>query len=70
LQLNLLAVVGYYGEGIAKIAEKLLQKGMYSFVGSDVHHNNHLAAFQQKIRIKDATPLKEVMANNQFFKIE
>ena len=70
LQLNLLSVVGYYGEGIAKIAEKLLQKGMYSFVGSDVHHNNHMAAFQQKIRIKDATPLKEVIANNQFFTIE
>jgi len=70
LQLNLLAVVGYYGNGIAKIAEKLLQNGMYSFVGSDVHHNNHIAAFHQKIRLKDATPLKEVIANNQFFSIE
>ncbi|TRX20903.1 histidinol phosphatase [Flavobacterium franklandianum] len=70
LQLNLLSVVGYYGEGIAKIAEKLLQKGMYSFVGSDVHHNNHMAAFQQKIRIKETIPLKEVIANNQFFRID
>ena len=70
LQLNLLAVVGYYGEGIAKIAEKLLQNGMYSFVGSDVHHNNHIAAFEQKIKLKDPTPLKEVIANNEFFRIE
>lgn len=70
LQLNLLAVVGYYGDGIAKIAEKLLQKGMYSFVGSDVHHTNHIAAFNQKIKVKDATPLKELITNNQFFKIE
>lgn len=70
LQLNLLAVVGYYGLGIAKIAEKLLQKGMYSFVGSDVHHKNHIAAFDQKIKLKDATPLKEVMDNNQFFRVE
>ena len=69
LQLNLLSVVGYYGEFIAKIADKLLQKGMYSFVGSDVHHDNHIAAFQQKIRIKDATPLKEAIKNNQLFKI-
>jgi protein-tyrosine phosphatase len=70
LQLNLLAVVGYYGIGIATIAEKLLQKGMYSFVGSDVHHNNHIAAFDQKIKLKDATALKEVIANNQIFRIE
>lgn len=69
LQLNLLSIVGYYGEGIAKIAEKLLQNGMYSFVGSDVHHNNHIAAFDQKIKLKDPTPLKEAIANNQFFSI-
>jgi protein-tyrosine phosphatase len=69
LQLNLLSSVGYYGEGITKIAEKLLQNGMYSFVGSDVHHNNHIAAFEQKIKLKDPTPLKEAIANNQFFSI-
>ncbi len=70
LQLNLLSVVGYYGAGIAKVAEKLLQNGMYSFAGSDVHHNNHIAAFHQRIRIKDAAALKEVLNNNQFFKID
>jgi len=69
LQLNLLATVGYYGEGIAKIAEKLLQNGMYSFVGSDVHHSNHIAAFSQKIRIKDAVPLLETIEKNQFFRL-
>lgn len=70
LQLNLLSVVGYYGEVIFKVAEKLLQKGMYSFVGSDVHHNNHIAAFNEKIKLKDASPLQETIENNQFFKIE
>ena len=69
-QLNLLSVVGYYGDGIAKIAERLLQKGMYDFVGSDVHHDNHVAAFEQKVKLKDWTPLKEAMANNQFFRRE
>ncbi len=67
-QLNLLAVVGYYGEGITKIAEQLLQKGMYDFVGSDVHHDNHIAAFDKKIKIKEVKPLQEIMANNQFFR--
>lgn len=67
-QMNLLAVVGYYGENITKIAESLLQKGMYDFVGSDVHHDNHIAAFEQKIKIKEVQPLKDIIANNQFFK--
>lgn len=69
-QLNLLAVVGYYGEAIAKIAEQLLQKGMYDFVGSDVHHNKHIASFEEKVKLKDVTALKEVISNNQFFRME
>lgn len=69
-QLNLLSVMGYYGEGITKIAEKLLQKGMYNFVGSDVHHDNHIAAFEKRVKYKDMTPLKEAITNNQFFRME
>jgi protein-tyrosine phosphatase len=69
-QLNLLAVVGYYGEGVTKIAEQLLQKGMYDFVGSDVHHNNHIASFSQKVKLKDTAPLKEIITNNQFFRFD
>jgi tyrosine-protein phosphatase YwqE len=69
-QLNLLAVVGYYGEGITKIAEKLLQKGLYDFVGSDVHHANHIAGFNEKVKLKDLVSLKETIAKNQFFRME
>lgn len=66
-QLNLLAVVGYYGAGITKIAEKLLQKGMYDFVGSDVHHQKHIEAFSEKVKVKEISSLKEVIAKNEFF---
>jgi protein-tyrosine phosphatase len=69
-QLNLLAVVGYYGVSIAKVAEQLLQKGMYDFVGSDVHHSNHIAAFEEKVKLKEVAVLQEVIKNNQFFRIE
>jgi protein-tyrosine phosphatase len=69
-QLNLLAVVGYYGAEITKIAEQLLAKGMYTYVDSDVHHDRHIAAFERKVNLKDLAPLKEAIANNQFFKIE
>jgi protein-tyrosine phosphatase len=69
-QLNLLSVVGYYGTAITKIAEQLLQKDMYTYVGSDVHHDNHINAFKQKVNLKDLTPLKESIDNNQFFKLD
>lgn len=69
-QLNLLAVVGYYGDVVTKIAEKLLQNGMYSFVGSDAHHDNHIAGFNRKVKLKDLASLKEAIANNQFFRME
>jgi protein-tyrosine phosphatase len=68
-QLNLLSVVGYYGPKIAQIAEQLLAKGMYTYVGSDVHHDNHIAAFEQKIKLKDLVPLQEAISNNQFFNL-
>lgn len=67
-QLNLLSTVGYYGERISKIAEKLLKKGMYDFTGTDVHHMKHIASFNEKVKIDNISNLKEVIANNQFFK--
>lgn len=67
-QLNLLAAVGYYGSEIAKSAELLLKKGMYDFTGTDVHHSSHIESMHQKIKIDAASNLKEVIANNHFFK--
>ncbi|MDR7210662.1 CpsB/CapC family capsule biosynthesis tyrosine phosphatase [Flavobacterium piscis] len=67
-QLNLLAVVGYYGEEITKISEQLLKKGMYDFVGTDVHHDNHIAAFDHKIKVSSLNALKDIISNNQFFR--
>jgi hypothetical protein len=37
-------------------------------VGSDVHHDNHINAFNQKVLLKDVLPLQEIIKNNQFFK--
>lgn len=47
LQLNILSLTGYYGKPIQKIAEKLIEKGWISWVGSDLHHDRHLAALRQ-----------------------
>jgi tyrosine-protein phosphatase YwqE len=67
-QLNLLATVGYYGINVTQAAETILQKGMYDFVGTDVHHQNHLKALSQRIKTKGLENLKEAFSNNQLFR--
>ncbi len=67
-QLNLLSTVGYYGETVAEISKKLLDQGLFDFVGSDVHHKKHIESFSKKVILKDLQPLKEAISNNQFFK--
>lgn len=67
-QLNLLAVVGYYGSEAAKTAEFLLKKGMYDFTGTDVHHSIHIESLHQRVKTDFISNLKEIIANNQFFK--
>lgn len=68
-QLNLLSVTGYYGSGIAEVADYLLKQGMYDFVGSDVHHTRHIMAFSSEVVIKNVQALESVIQKNDFFKI-
>lgn len=67
-QLNLLSSVGYYGADVAKTADYLLQNKMIDFVGSDVHHQKHIAAFSEKIILKNYNNLPQLLQNNDFFK--
>ena len=66
-QINLLSIIGYYGIEVAKAAEQLLKKGMIDFVGSDIHHSNHINGFSKKILLKDLSPVKDAIENNSFF---
>lgn len=68
-QMNLLSSVGYYGKDVAQAADKLLSKGMMDFVGSDIHHKNHIESFQNKIIIKNQSEFEKVISNNTFFGI-
>ena len=42
LQVNLLSLTGYYGKQVAKAAKFILEKDLVDFVGTDLHHFNHL----------------------------
>ena len=37
LQMNLASIIGVYGETVAKRAQNMLSKGMYSMTGTDCH---------------------------------
>lgn len=66
-QLNLLSTTGYYGTGVTKITQKLLDENLYDFTGSDVHHQKHVQSLSSKLTIKNHPKLVTLMENNQFF---
>ena len=68
-QMNLLSTTGYYGSGIAEVADYLLKENMYDFVGSDVHHDRHIKAFSDDVKIKNIKELESVIQKNDFFRL-
>ena len=67
-QINLLSSTGYYGKDIAKICDKLLNKNMVDFVGSDIHNIKHIKAFESKLKINELEKFKQSINANKFFK--
>ncbi len=65
LQLNLLSLTGQSGDKVRRIAEDMLLRGDYTFVGSDVHSRAYTKAIREgKISPKVVEPLRELMSNN------
>lgn len=67
-QMNLLSSTGYYGSGIAEVADYLLKEKMYDFVGSDAHHQKHIQSFNSAVILKNMEELEHVISKNNFFK--
>jgi len=44
LQVNLLSIIGYYGKAAAKAARYIIENNLADFIGTDLHHFNHLKA--------------------------
>ncbi|MEO8711957.1 MAG: CpsB/CapC family capsule biosynthesis tyrosine phosphatase [Parafilimonas sp.] len=47
LQINILSLLGYYGDATKNTAQNLLKKNMITLAGTDMHHENHLNALKQ-----------------------
>ena len=47
LQVNLLSLSGAYGPRVKRTAEKLFKNNMVDFLGTDMHHEGHLAMLKK-----------------------
>lgn len=52
LQLNIIALSGYYGKSVQTVAERLLDAGLYDYCGSDIHHEKHFRALLSLLNAK------------------
>ncbi len=52
LQVNLLSLTGYYGKNVTKAAKYILENNLADFVGTDLHHFNHLKVLIDSKSIK------------------
>jgi protein-tyrosine phosphatase len=59
LQLNLVSLVGFFDNAAAKIAKKIADSGMYSFVGTDTHNKHYIQACNKVYGQKFYQTLKE-----------
>ena len=52
LQINLNSLTGYYSPMAKKTAERLIDDGLVSFAGSDMHNERHMASLKDAINKK------------------
>lgn len=50
LQLNIGSLTGYYSPETKKIAERLVDDGMYDLIGSDCHHAGHIELIKASLK--------------------
>lgn len=62
LQLNINSLTGHYSIPTKKAAEKMIDKNMISFLGSDCHHMGHLELIKKSVYEK---PLQELIESGK-----
>jgi tyrosine-protein phosphatase YwqE len=51
-QLNINSLGGYYSPEVKKTAEKLVERNLVDFIGSDLHHDRHMAGLRHALKSK------------------
>ena len=67
-QLNLLSLTEQYGMEIQKVTNKILDEGLYDFVGTDTHHMNHLKLLNRIGTKKTIKKIENLIKRNSVFK--
>lgn len=58
-QCNMLSFTGYYGEQAQKTALHLLEEGLISYLGTDLHNAHHVELLQKYLRSKEYARLRD-----------
>lgn len=66
-QLNLLALVGHYGNNVQKIAESLIEKDLYDFTGTDIHNEEQVDLFSTRSIHFSKNKVGDLLQNNSLF---
>jgi protein-tyrosine phosphatase len=56
-QVNIVSLARFYPDPVKKMAEKLIEKGMIDFVGSDMHNTNYMLALEKSLKEKSLAKL-------------
>ncbi len=67
-QLNLLSLTKYYGRDVFKVASELLKNNMIDFLGTDVHHINHINSLKKLGTPNNIKLLEPYLNSNVIFK--
>lgn len=66
LQLNLLSLTGFHGRTAKKAAEEYLERGLYTFVGTDIHSTPYLGMIRQyRIPADQFAKIEKLKENNK-----
>ncbi|MEX2437915.1 MAG: CpsB/CapC family capsule biosynthesis tyrosine phosphatase, partial [Candidatus Babeliales bacterium] len=62
LQLNINSLTGHYSPRTKKIAERMIDEGMISFLGSDCHHGGHVELIK---KVRHEKSLHQLLASGR-----
>jgi tyrosine-protein phosphatase YwqE len=64
-QLNILSLVGYYGKRVQDNANRILNKGFYKYIGSDIHnYEKQIKGYRIKMFSRKQIAMLEELKNN------
>ena len=66
-QVNLLSATDYYGKRERMVLDMLLKNEMVDFIGSDIHNEQQILCFNDKIRKNDKNSFEECLEKNNIF---